>query len=236
MNSRPLRLGACVALSLGLAYSQDTFPERLAAEQPSSWVARLWSSVFGPTGRPVLDPAIVPLYLPPPPPAPCLIKPLSPVEDEVALAFETGFGELGRVHLAGLTRPTARALTRFDRLVSTVGGSFTVTSAHRPVAYQQHLQEVWDKWMEVRDLADPACSEIRGEAEREFLSHGLLETQRPATFSDHTRGIAFDARIELPPNPRLNRRRVSVDSLAKMAGLFRPVVLRDPVHFRLRRS
>ena len=108
-----------------------------------------------------------------------------------------------------------------------------LTSAYRPAAYQGHLQAVWDKWMlELRDLQTIECQELRSEVEREFLSHGLLETQRPATFSDHTLGTAFDAMVYFPSGRR-KARRVNTDRLARRAGLYRPVRAQDPVHFRL---
>jgi hypothetical protein len=55
-------------------------------------------------------------------------------------------------------------------------------------------------------------------------------TQIPVTDSDHTRGMAFDAAVMIP---RLKKRRVSVDYLARLAGLMRPDFRRDPVHFKL---
>jgi hypothetical protein len=237
LNQKYLRVALTLLISTTFGFSQEEFTAAspLTSETPSSWVSRLWQGLFASSGRSIVpEPANIPLYLPPPPPAPCLIKPLAPIEDEDALAFEAGFGELGRVHLAGLTRPTARAMTRFEHLVTRAGGSFSITSAHRPVAYQLHLQQVWDKWMEVRDITTSECDAIRAEAEREFYHHGLLETQRPASFSDHTRGTAFDARVQLPPVARLNRKKVCVDTLARMAGLYRPVAANDPVHFRIR--
>jgi hypothetical protein len=69
--------------------------------------------------------------------------------------------------------------------------------------------------------------------EHEFITHQLLESQRPATSSDHTRGISFDASVLLPARARLNRRRVTIDRLARMAGIRRPALRSDPVHFRL---
>ena len=38
------------------------------------------------------------------------------------------------------------------------GGAMMLTSAFRPEAYQQHLRDVWHKWMdELRDNADPSA-------------------------------------------------------------------------------
>ena len=60
-----------------------------------------------------------------------------------------------------------------------------------------------------------------------------METQVPVSSSDHTRGLAFDAAVVLPRIARLQRRRVSLDRLAVLAGLMRPDIHRDPVHFKL---
>jgi len=67
----------------------------------------------------------------------------------------------------------------------------------------------------------------------EFTRHKLMPTQMPVTDSDHTRGIAFDAAILMPRLARLKKRRVSLDRLALLAGLRRPDIRHDPVHFKL---
>lgn len=170
-------------------------------------------------------------------PGVCEVAPLGAVTDAAALDFEMRSGEGDALERSGLTRPTARALARFERLVIAAGGAIGLRSAYRPAAYQAHLQSVWDKWMkELRDNREPACEELRAQVEREFERHGLLESQRPASVSDHTRGLAFDARVSLPPQARYRRKRVNVDRLARLSGIFRPVAASDPVHFRLLRA
>jgi hypothetical protein len=67
----------------------------------------------------------------------------------------------------------------------------------------------------------------------EFARHKLMETQMPVTDSDHTRGMAFDAAVMMPRLARLKKRRVSLDRLALLAGLRRPDIRHDPVHFKL---
>jgi hypothetical protein len=161
---------------------------------------------------------------------PCMIEPLAELTDPDALLFELSRGSDGAVQTDGLTAATAKALNRFESIVVSVGGTVTLTSAYRPPAYQAHLQNVWDKWMlEMRDVNVEQCQQLRSEVETEFREHGLLETQRPASISDHTRGMAFDATILLP---RITRR-INADALARRAGLFRPVAAQDPVHFRI---
>ena len=186
----------------------------------------------------VLDLSLFRLFVPPPDvsatlpgiaspltPLPCAIGPIPPLDDEEALAFEGG----SQVDLNGLTPATARALNRFERRVTLLGGKMAVTSAYRPPAYQAHLQVVWDKWDQLRDAHEEGCAVVRAQAQEEFEHHGLLESQRPVPFSDHTRGIAFDASILLPAR----KRRPSIDRLARSAGVLRPDIRHDPVHFRL---
>jgi hypothetical protein len=165
---------------------------------------------------------------------PCLVQPLPAIDDPEALEFEASVDTTGAVQRDGLVPSAVVALARFERIVTSVGGVMVLTSAYRPAAYQAHLQAVWDKWMvELRDNYDGNCAELKAQARDEFVRHDLLETQRPVAFSDHTRGIGFDAAVRLPRRARLSRRRVNIDSLARRAGFHRPAIARDPVHFRL---
>jgi D-alanyl-D-alanine dipeptidase len=160
----------------------------------------------------------------------CGVTPLLAIADDEALAFENGTSPD-----TGDLRPAmAGALEKFQRLVSLVGGIFELKSAYRPPAYQAHLQAVWVKWMlELRNNPEPGCQMLRSQVGEEFARHCLLETQMPVTSSDHTRGLAFDATVILPRAAWLKKRRVSLDRLALLAGVQRPDILRDPVHFNL---
>ena len=143
-------------------------------------------------------------------------------------------GSAGVVDVDGMTAPAERALARFEQAVERAGGAIELKSAYRPQSYQQHLEQVWDKWMiELRSNTEPGCQDLRAQAGEEFARHHLIETQRPVPVSDHTRGIAFDALVTLPAGARLKRRRVNVDYLARISGVGRPAIASDPVHFRL---
>ncbi len=218
---------------VSIAGAQTTTP---TAIDPASWMDLLWNL---PVIRyliplPVPQPEWVSLPVPQPPP--CSVSPLTEIADVEAQTFEDRVGsDEGVVDRAGLTPPTSRALEHFESVVVRVGGRIVVTSAYRPAPYQEHLQNVWDKWMvELRNNQDPNCAQLKAEVQDEFAKHQLLETQRPVPYSDHTRGIGFDADVTLPRSARLNRRRVSLDRLARLSGVSRPAVRRDPVHFRLR--
>jgi hypothetical protein len=168
------------------------------------------------------------------PPSTCSVAALPAIDDPDALAFEASVGTAGMIDLAGLTPATARALTRFWQAVTSAGGTLDLKSAYRPPAYQDHLQAVWDKWMlGFRHHLEKGCQALRAEAGEEFARHHLLEKQRPVSFSDHTRGVGFDAAVFMPARARLKRRRMSMDRLALLAGVRRPDIRHDPVHFRL---
>jgi hypothetical protein len=164
----------------------------------------------------------------------CSVEPLPEILDAEAVRFENEEGP----DTGGLLPAMAQALEKFRRLVTSVGGTFDLKSAYRPLAYQEHLQQVWFKWMrELRFNRQPGCQALRAQVNDEFTRHKLMPTQMPVTDSDHTRGLAFDAAVMMPRPVRTTakKRRVSVslDRLALQAGLRRPDIRRDPVHFKL---
>ena len=165
------------------------------------------------------------------PPGPgCNVVPLPEIVDAEAVRFEMEDGP----DTGGLLPAMAQALEKFRQLVTSAGGTFDLKSAYRPLAYQEHLQQVWFKWMrELRFNRQPGCQALRAQVEEEFTRHKLMPTQMPVTDSDHTRGMAFDAAITMPWPVRNRKRRVSVDHLALLAGLRRPDIRHDPVHFKL---
>jgi hypothetical protein len=177
----------------------------------------------------------IPPQLPPPPPEPsvppasCGVAPLPAIADSEAQSFE----QAASPDVGGLLPQMARALEKFKQLVISVGGHFELKSAYRPPTYQAHLQQVWFKWMELRNNRELGCQVLRAQVGDEFSRHHLLESQKPVTSSDHTRGMAFDATVIVPVKAVLKRRRVSLDRLALLAGIKRPDILHDPVHFKL---
>jgi len=177
----------------------------------------------------------IPPQAPPPatefnvPPPPCGVAPLPAISDADALKFEAGESK----DVGSLMPAMAKALEKFENLVLSVGGQFELKSAYRPPAYQAHLQQVWYKWMELKNNRDLGCQTLRAQVGEEFAHHHLLESQHPVTTSDHTRGLAFDATVIVPVKAYLKKRRVSLDRLAMLAGIKRPDIARDPVHFKL---
>jgi hypothetical protein len=228
-------LGTCL---LGAHTNDLDKPVVPPAAQELSWWSDLWKlpflQLFAPPPPAVeVEMSALTELEPPPPPAvpPCMVQPLPMITDAEALTFEDSSHG---VDFAGLTDGTEKALSVFQRIVGRAGGTMTITSAFRPASYQEHLRNVWQKWMlELRYNNDEACSELKQQAREEFVRHGLLERQQPVVSSDHTRGIGFDASILLPFRGKAKRSRgLSIDLLARKAGFRRPDIFRDPVHFR----
>lgn len=163
----------------------------------------------------------------------CKVAPLSEIWDPEALAFEDN-AETAPVDVEDLRPDAAQALDTLEEMVTSFGGTFELKSAYRPPAYQAHLHEVWVKWVkELRNNRSSGCRALREEVGAEFARHQLLIKQQPVPASDHSLGLAFDAAITMPRGARLHGKRVTVDKLAALAGMKRPTIRRDPVHFTL---
>jgi LAS superfamily LD-carboxypeptidase LdcB len=163
----------------------------------------------------------------------CKVAPLSEIWDPELLAFETN-AETSPADVNDLRPDAAQALDTFKGMVTSLGGTFELKSAYRSPAYQAHLHEVWVKWVkQLRNNRSSGCRALREEVGAEFSRHQLLIKQQPVPVSDHTLGLAFDAAVVVPRGARLNGKRVTVDKLAALAGIMRPTIRRDPVHFKL---
>jgi hypothetical protein len=161
----------------------------------------------------------------------CSVAPLDPIDEMSAAQLELSGANV--VDVDNMVPAAAIALEKFQNKVASVGGKMVLKSAYRPAPYQKHLQNVWYKWMsELKRNHDPACQILRSEVEEEFTRHRLIETQHPVGVSDHTRGLAFDATVDLPPRAKIGRRKVTLDGLARLAGLLRPAIVADPIHFK----
>ena len=127
----------------------------------------------------------------------------TPLWDPRPPSFEASADTMAVVDTSGLTEATAGALARLEQLVASIGGRLELKSAYRPSAYQEHLQEIWDKMRALRRNRQTGCQALRAEISAEFSRHRLLVTQRPVTDSDHTRGVGIDAALVLPPRSAL---------------------------------
>ena len=203
-----------------VAFASSSASDAVPDNSPT-WLQTLWN-------LPVIGRYLAPAPVVQPPA--CSVDPLPGIVDAEALVFEREQGP----DITGLAPAMARALEKFRKLVTSAGGTFELKSAYRPGAYQEHLQEVWFKWMrELRHNHESGCQALRALVNDEFTRHHLMETQMPVTSSDHTRGMAFDAAVMIPRATRKKTVRVSLDRLALRAGLKRPDIRHDPVHFKL---
>ena len=221
------RVLPCLFLVVSIASAETSTPAANSASTTSS--SFLDNLLNLPVVRWFFPPELPPPPDPVPPAALCGIAPLPAITDPDALSFENATSP----DVKGLMPSMARALAKFKQLVTSVGGTFELKSAYRAPSYQAHLQQVWYKWMELRNNRDLGCQTLRAQVGAEFERHRLLESQKPVDSSDHTRGLAFDATVIVPAKATLKRRRVSLDRLALMAGIRRPDIIRDPVHFKL---
>lgn len=151
----------------------------------------------------------------------CSVDDLPPITDPEVQAFEDN------PDISDTTRLTPRMKKELSCLLTAAAaGSPSVGSAYRPPAYNQHLIDVWKKWIrELMRNKEPACAMLRTKIQGHFQRHELLESQPPVPNSRHTLGEAVDVTISLPP--------ATIDALWPGCHLYRPPSLRitDPVHF-----
>ena len=151
----------------------------------------------------------------------CSVDDLPEITDPEVQTFEDN------LDLSDTTRLTQRMK---DGLVclqtAAAAGSPKVGSAYRPPAYNQHLIDVWKKWVrELEENEEPACAALKTKIQGHFLRHKLLESQTPVVGSLHTLGEAVDVTISLPP--------ATIDAFWPSCRLYRKHGLRitDPEHF-----
>ncbi|MCR4304506.1 MAG: hypothetical protein NUV63_09835 [Gallionella sp.] len=151
----------------------------------------------------------------------CEVDDLPPITDPEVQLFEDN---PDRSDEARLTDRMKEALACLKR--DAAAGSPNVGSAYRPPAYNQHLIDVWEKWIrELKDNEKPACAALKTKIQAHFKTHKLKESQQPVEGSLHTLGEAVDVTISLPP--------ATIDAFWPGCHLYRPPSLRitDPVHF-----
>jgi hypothetical protein len=153
----------------------------------------------------------------------CSVSDLPPITDSVVQAYEDNPDLSDTEHLADDMKT---ALEKLQAAVTAAGSSSSVGSAYRPPAYNQHLIDVWKKWMyELKGEKNPACAALRTKIQGHFKTHKLKESQGPVPGSRHTKGEAVDVTIS-PDIP-------NIDTLARTCcNLRRPVPVDDPVHFQ----
>jgi hypothetical protein len=159
----------------------------------------------------------------------CPVEPLKPITDPDALRFENG----DKVREDKLDPSMKKKLDCLRDAVSKAGGKLEVTSAWRPMAYQNHLFEIYSKRKKINskdNKKNPACKAIIAEIEREYgpkPGHGI-KSRVAEKRSLHEDGLAFDASWSN------NISDSKIDVLAASCKLNRPFKDRDDdfVHFQ----
>jgi D-alanyl-D-alanine dipeptidase len=149
---------------------------------------------------------------------------LPPITDPDVLAFENNPNASDTARLTTEMKAALKCLTDGATTLGCTPAP-SVGSAFRPPAYNQHLINVWKKWVnELMEDENPACANLKAKIQGHFQRHKLLISQPPVPNSRHTRGLAVDVTINLPP--------ANIKILAKGCGLIRPKPVDDPVHFQ----
>lgn len=159
--------------------------------------------------------------------ASCPVPALTELTDPLALHFEAG----NTINTGRLTAATQTGLNCIIGEVARLGGNFRLNSAWRPVPYQAHLREVWDRWNSLRNNQNQDCSELKSTVRAEYTRHGLQDSQRPAPGNEnapHARGLAIDASISGLPAGQTR------DTVAATCAMHRPWPVRDPPHYQPR--
>jgi photosystem II stability/assembly factor-like uncharacterized protein len=163
----------------------------------------------------------------------CTVAPLTPLTDPDALIFEAGNSSpdcpgQGVINTDKLVPSLKTAQEAFHAHVVALGGSYCLTSAWRPDAYQAHLLEVYVHWQLLKSNFSDQCHDLRVTVEAEMDKHTLKNLKiAPANAGGpHTNGNAIDVSIGgLTPE--------QIRSLAHDLGICRPLPQKDKVHYVL---
>lgn len=148
---------------------------------------------------------------------PCPVKPLLPITDTEAQKHESGQYSKNPdlIHISDEVRTGALCIQQKQQ-------GAKISSGFRPQMYQDHLQEVWDKWEILKPNKTEACREIRADVANHINQHQMR--RRPGANSNHPSGKAVD----ISGIPEENAERVARD-----CGMYRPYA-DDRVHFQFR--
>lgn len=131
-----------------------------------------------------------------------------------------------------------------DNLSTALGVTVQVNSAYRPYAYQKHLYDIVNKWVNqgLKDNTDTACRDIKVAIGREYTTHNLgTVVSLPSNCSVHTKGKAVD--LQASPSPATPDSKIGNVRLAdinafmashNISNLYWQGLSDDPVHFYLK--
>jgi hypothetical protein len=147
----------------------------------------------------------------------CPVAPLLPIAPDAQPFEDYAQGArdcTGLVDLGPMQQPMLNALSCLQQAVANAGGQLIITSAFRPVSYQSHLYDLYQKYLKLLNNTDPACAERRAQVIDE-VNHVHCIQRSGAAKGDagqHPKGGAFD----------LSAPGVNLIQLACGCGLYRP--------------
>jgi hypothetical protein len=177
----------------------------------------------------------VPTILTTPTGASCAsMAPLTPLSGD-ALIMEGGatvlFSSTDPNIQKNLTKLQAE-VGKLQEALRKVGGSATVNSAYRPLAYQNHFYEINNRWntLGLKDNTDPGCADFKAQVGAEYSKHGLNGVvASPNSCAPHVKGVGVDITVS-------NYSLSSINTFMQNNGidLTWAALSNDPVHFNLK--
>lgn len=169
----------------------------------------------------------------------CPVAGLAPMNDPLAQQMEAGQQVIWQNTHADL-QADFNAL-RAAIQASGPGRDAVVTSAYRPLQYQNHLWEIADRWC-TKQLSNPSsanslvCSELRTQVQAEKNQHFPTQNCPIVVASanacaSHTRGIALDISLTNITATQANALAVGLN-----LNLRWPNITNDPYHWQLTRD
>jgi hypothetical protein len=155
----------------------------------------------------------------------CPVPPVRLPTDSLSVTMENGNnGE------NNLSTGTAAALNCFRTKMSQTGHTLSIASGYRTPEYQQHFYDIWNRWQDLKKLPHgpgAPCRDLWDEVNAELDMHGLrnLKTSPAGREGPHTKGDAFDI-VWIDG--------LDFDALVQSCCLYRPLKVKDRVHFVLK--
>ncbi|MBI5400951.1 MAG: hypothetical protein HZB12_02460, partial [Candidatus Yonathbacteria bacterium] len=140
-----------------------------------------------------------------PPTGPCSVTPLTPLSDSSVIAMENGAAVVWTSKDPNVNNNLIKLQAEFYKLDNALmlkdygsGVTLTVNSAYRPIEYQKHLWEIWNKWKNqgLETSTNPNCATLKNEVGAEYSKHGLGSlVGSPNGCAPHVKGTGIDIRI-----------------------------------------
>jgi len=131
----------------------------------------------------------------------CEVPALTPLSGEALQLENSSNRVLWFSSNANVNKNLIKLQQEFNKMndeLKKIGASATVTSAYRPLAYQQHLYEIWDRWANynLKDNTLPACDNLASLVQNEYSKHQLRSVvNSPNGCAPHVKGTGIDVQL-----------------------------------------